>query len=77
MSGCGCGQEIIAQYKEMVCVLGVSFVGGAVHAGLSVGSLWEEGLKRVWVRVQGVGWSYRNVLAGEAGGLGPARASPS
>lgn len=33
MSGCGCGQEIIAQYKEMVCVLGVSFVGGAVHGG--------------------------------------------
>lgn len=36
---CGCGHEIIAQYKEMVCVLGVSFVGGAVHGGLCVGSL--------------------------------------
>lgn len=27
----------------------------------------------MWVRVQGVGWSYGNVLAGEAGGFGPCK----
>lgn len=47
---CGCGHEIIAQYKEMVCVLGVSFVGGAVHGGLCVGSLRGGGSREY-------GWS--------------------